>query len=140
LERNPVPEPGLRAYVADTHSLIWYLTDSPRLSPGANRCFKLIEEGKAKLLIPAIVMAEIIYIVEKGKVEANLDDLIDRIREAENFELSPLGIDQLLCLKNEKSIQEMHDRLIVCEALINGAIIITKDEKIKAAGIVEVLW
>ena len=135
-----MPEPGLPTYVTDTHSLIWYLTDSPRLSLGANRCFKLIEEGKAKLLIPAIVMAEIIYIVEKGKVEANVDNLVDRIREAENFELSPLGIDQLLCLKDQKSIQEMHDRLIVCEALLNGAKIITKDEKIKEAGVVEVLW
>lgn len=135
-----MPEPGLPTYVTDTHSLIRYLKDSPRLSPGANACFKLIEEGKAKLLIPAIVMAEIIYIVEKGKVEANLDNLVDRIREAENFELSPLGIDQLLCLKDQKTIQEMHDRLIVCEALLNGAKIITKDEKIKEVGVVEVLW
>ena len=135
-----MPEPGLPTYVADTHSLIWYLTDSPRLSLAANRCFKLIEEGKGKLLIPAIVMAEIIYIVEKGKVEANLDNLLDRIREAENFELLPLGINQLLCLKDQKNIKEMHDRLIVCEALLNGARIITRDEKIKESGIVEVLW
>lgn len=135
-----MPEPGLPTYVADTHSLTWYLTDSPRLSPAANGCFKLIEEGKAKLLIPAIVMAELIYIVEKGKVETNVDNLVDRIREAENFELSPLGIDQLLCFKDQKSIQEMHDRLIVCEALLNGAKIITKDEKIKEAGLVEVVW
>ncbi len=135
-----MPETGLPTYVTDTYSLIWYLMDSPRLSLAANRCFKLIEEGKAKLLIPAIVIAEIIYIVEKGKVEANVDNLVDRIREAENFELSPLGIDQLLCLKDQKSIKEMHDRLIACEALLNGAKIITRDEKIKESGIVEVLW
>jgi len=135
-----VPETRMPTYVTDTHSLIWYLMDSPRLSLVANRCFKLIEEGKARLLIPAIVMAEIIYIVEKGEVEANLDDLVDRIREAENFELSPLGIDQLLCLKDEKSIQEMHDRLIVCEALVNGATLITKDKEIKEAGVVDVCW
>ena len=135
-----MPETRLPTYVADTHSLIWYLMDSPRLSLVANRCFKLIEKGKARLLIPAIVMAEIIYIVEKGKVKANLDDLVDRIREAENFELSPLGIDQLLCLKDEKSIQEMHDRLIVCEALVNGATLITKDKEIKEAGVVDVCW
>lgn len=135
-----MPETGLPTYVTDTHSLIWYLMDSPRLSLVANRCFKLIEEGKAKLLIPAIVMAEIIYIVEKGKVEANLDDLVDRIREAKNFELSLLGIDQLLCFKDQKRIEEMHDRLIACEALLNGATLISKDKKIKEAGVVEVLW
>lgn len=135
-----MPENELPIYISDSHSLIWYLIDSPKLSSVANRCFKEVEEGKAKLLIPAIVIAEIIYIVESSKVKANIDNLIDRIQEAENFELSPLGLDQLLCLKEQTKIIEMHDRLIVCEALIKRAIIITKDRKIKDSGLVKVLW
>ena len=30
-------------YVADTHSLIWYLIDSPKISKNANECFKGVE-------------------------------------------------------------------------------------------------
>jgi len=30
-------------------------------------------------------------------------------------------MDILLCLKNQKEILEMHDSLIVCEAIINSA-------------------
>lgn len=127
-------------YIADTHSLIWYLTDSPNLSSVAKEVFKEIEEGKAKLLIPAIVIAEIIYIIESAKINADLNNLIQNIQEAENFEISPLGLKQLLCFKEQTRIPEMHDRLIVCEALINKAKIITKDRMIKDSGIVKVVW
>jgi len=135
-----MPDNELPIYITDSHSLIWYLIDSPKLSLNANKGFKEIEEGKAKLLIPAIVVAEIIYIVESGKVKADLDDLIRKIQEAENFEISPLGLDQLLCFKEQTKIPEMHDRLIVCEALLNRARVITKDREIKDSGVVEILW
>jgi len=135
MQNNEIP-----LYVTDTHSLIWYLTDSPKLSLNASKGFKEIEEDKAKLLIPAIVVAEIIYIVERGKVKADLDDLLKKIEGAKNFEVSPLGMNQLLCFKKEKKIAEMHDRLIVCEALLNRAKVITKDSEIKDSVLVEVLW
>ena len=48
---------GLPLYVTDSHSLIWYLLDSPKLSLNANEVFKTVEEGNSKLLIPAIVIA-----------------------------------------------------------------------------------
>ena len=127
-------------YVTDTHSLIWYLIDSSNLGLNANEVFKEIEEGKAKLLIPAIVVAEVIYIAESGKVKADLNSLILKIQEAENFEVSPLGLNQLLCFKEQTKISEMHDRLIVCEALLNKARVITKDREIKDSGLVEVVW
>ena len=77
-------------YVTDSHSLIWYLLDSPKLSLNANEVFKTVEQGKANLLIPAIVTAEIIFIVQSGKVEADLDSLLLKIQESGNFQISPL--------------------------------------------------
>ncbi len=96
--------------MTDSHSLIWYLLDSPKLSFNANKVFKKIEDGKAQLLIPAIVVAEIIYIVQSGKVEADLDSLFIKIEESDNFEISPFGLKELLCLKEQTEIPEMHDR------------------------------
>jgi len=130
----------LPLYVTDSHSLIWYLIDSPKLGPGANKAFKRIEDGEAKLLIPAIVVAEIIYIVQSGKVEADLDSLFIRIQESDNFEVSPLGLKELICLREQTQIPEMHDRLIVCEALLNKAKIITKDTLIRDSKSVETVW
>ena len=48
-------------YVTDTHSLVWYFTDDPRLSRKALKAF----EGTAKdgrIIVPAVVMAEIMFI------------------------------------------------------------------------------
>ena len=131
---------NLPLYVTDTHSLIWYLFDSPKLSRAASEAFRKVEEGRARLIIPAIVIAELIYTVESGKVKANIDNLIHRIDESMNFDIASLGINQLRCLRQNTQIPEMHDRLIVCEALLNGAKLITKDKKIKKAGVVEVIW
>ena len=130
----------MELYVTDTHSLIWYLIDSPKLGLDANKCFERVEKGKAKLLIPAIVIAEIIFILESGKVKADLEEIFKRIEEAENFDISPLGVKQLRCLKEQIKISEMHDRLIVCETLIHNAKLVTKDNEIKEAGIVKVIW
>jgi PIN domain nuclease of toxin-antitoxin system len=130
----------LPLYVTDSHSLIWYLLDSPKLSFNANKVFKKIEDGKAQLLIPAIVIAEIIYIVQSGKAQADLDTMLLKIQESDNFQISPLGLNELICLKKQTEIPEMHDRLIVCEALLNKAKIITKDKAIKDSRVVEVVW
>ncbi len=82
----------LPLYVTDSHSLIWYLLDSPKLSFNASEVFKAVEQGRAKLLIPAIVIAEIFFIVQSGKVQADLDSLLLKIQESDNFQISPLGL------------------------------------------------
>jgi len=92
------------------------------------------------LLIPAIVIAELIFIVERGKLSADIDALLKRIATAANFELCALGPEQLQCLKEQRTIPTMHDRLIVCEALLHQAALITKDEAIHRAGVVPVVW
>ena len=130
----------LTLYVTDSHSLIWYLLDSPKLSFNANEAFKTVEQGKAKLLIPAIVIAEIVFIVQSGKVQTDLDSLLLKIQESDNFQILPLGLDELICLKEQTEIPEMHDRFIVCEAVVHKAKIITKDKEIKDSGVAEVVW
>ncbi len=135
MKNNEIP-----LYVTDTHSLIWYLLDSPNLGTDANQVFREIEEGKSYLIIPAIVIAEIIFLVQKGKIKADLDALLLKIQESNNFQISNLGLNELLCLKEHIEIPEMHDRFIVCEALLKKAKIITNDKEIKNTEIVEVIW
>ncbi len=61
----------------------------------------------------------ITYIVQSGKVRADLDTLLLRVQESDNFQISPLGLDELICLKEQTEIPEMHDRFIVCERRFN---------------------
>lgn len=41
-------------YVADTHALFWYLTNSPSLGPGARLGFDEADTGQAVICVPAI--------------------------------------------------------------------------------------
>ena len=132
--------PKRTLYVADTHSLAWYLLDSSKLSPAADRAFRQVEQGQARLLVPAIVVAELIFIVERGRLSADIGELLRQIESADNFEICTLGQDQLACLKEQRTISTMHDRFIVCEALLRQAKLITKDEEIHRAGVVPVVW
>jgi predicted nucleic acid-binding protein len=53
-------------HVTDTHAIVWYFTDDPRLSRRALEVFeKTIKEGA--IIIPTVVLAEIMYIAGKGK-------------------------------------------------------------------------
>ncbi|MGA1794661.1 MAG: hypothetical protein ACMUIL_02275 [bacterium] len=51
--------------VIDTHALLWWFTDSPKISSKASEIFKKCEEGKGVIFIPSIVIAESMSIFEK---------------------------------------------------------------------------
>ena len=43
--------------VTDTHSLIWYLEDDPRLSPAARNAFDTCDRGESTIYVPTIWFA-----------------------------------------------------------------------------------
>ena len=55
-------------YLADTHALLWYLADSPRLSVSAKQAFDQAKAGQATVIVPAIVLAELTWIILKGRI------------------------------------------------------------------------
>ncbi|MGW8256331.1 MAG: type II toxin-antitoxin system VapC family toxin, partial [Thermoguttaceae bacterium] len=57
--------------VLDTHSLIWYLTQSPRLSSTARNAIRSAIENGDPVYVSAISIAEVTYLVEKGRLESN---------------------------------------------------------------------
>jgi len=48
--------------VTDTHALIWYLEDSPRLSASASQVFDRCDHGEIVIYIPTICLVEIVYL------------------------------------------------------------------------------
>ncbi len=128
-----------KQYVTDTHSLVWYFTESPRLSRRTLKVFeKTVKEGI--IIIPTIVLAEIMYIAKKGRITMSFDETVKKIEDSENFEITPLD---LAILKKADEIDyelEMHDRLIVATALFFDASILTKDQTIKESNLCRVIW
>ncbi len=55
-------------YVTDTHSFLWYLSEDKKLSKTAKSVFDEAEKGNATIVIPTIVLAESLHILDrKGK-------------------------------------------------------------------------
>jgi PIN domain nuclease of toxin-antitoxin system len=103
-------------YVTDTHSLVWYLADDSRISKKALEVFEgTIKEGS--IIIPAVVLAEIMFIAKKGKITLTFEETLSMIEERENFDIAPLDVDILKIADKIEVDMEMHDKLIIATAL-----------------------
>ena len=64
-------------FVADTHALVWWFTDSPKIGSRAAKAFEKCENGEAIIFIPSIVIAEALSIFEKKSVSFDFEKLLN---------------------------------------------------------------
>lgn len=126
-------------YVTDTHSLVWYFTDDPRLSSKALSAFSEAESD-GNIIVPAVVLAEIMFIAKKGRITISFAETLDKIGESENFIIAPLDADILKIADKIESDLEMHDKLIAATAIYYEAVLITRDENLSRSQIVTTVW
>ena len=126
-------------YVADTHSLVWYFLSDPRLGLTAGQIFDSTDNNII-IIIPAVVLAEIMYIAKKGRVVLAFKDTLEKIEERPNFDIAPLDTNIIKIADAIEIDLEMHDRLILSTALCYQAALITKDSEIEKSGLVKIVW
>jgi PIN domain nuclease of toxin-antitoxin system len=129
--------------VTDTHALIWYLEDSPKLSPAANQAFERCDRGDIVIYIPTICLVEIVYLQEKGRISAQMKTQLDAALIAENSGLILANLTgevvAALATISRDSIPDMPDRIITATAKHLGLPLISRDSKITSSGI-NVIW
>jgi PIN domain nuclease of toxin-antitoxin system len=131
-------------YVTDTHALYWHLTNDPRLSPGARQVFHEADVGLHQILVPGIALIEMVYLVERGRLDADLVDrvfiLLDTI--AGSYAVASLDQGTARALRDvpRSVIPDLPDRVIVATARQLGLPLITRDAKIHNAGVVPLIW
>jgi len=131
-------------YVTDTHALCWHLTGDPKLSTKAKKIFQEADTGVNQILIPSIVLIEMVYLAEKGRIrDSSLNqvlELIDII--GGSYDEVPINKDTVKALHRipRDDIPDMPDRIITATAYHLNLPLITKDEKIKNSRVVPVVW
>lgn len=130
----------MKTYMADTHSLLWAFHKPTKLGNQARHAFQEVASGEARLLIPVIVLAELIFTVENKPVGADLDKIIEAIQNSPNIEYVDFDYETALKLRDLTAVPEMHDRIIVAAAIEYDVKLITFDKAITASGLVEVIW
>jgi PIN domain nuclease of toxin-antitoxin system len=127
-------------YLSDTHALLWWFTDSPKISSKAAGIFQRCEAGESIIFIPSIVLAEALTIFEKKRVLFNFKALLRKINESDNFLLVALDYQILLAMMTLKEIPEIHDKIIVSTAHYLRVPIITKDETLQNLRSIKTIW
>jgi PIN domain nuclease of toxin-antitoxin system len=71
--------------VVDTHSAVWYLLASNRLSREALRALEAATRAGDPVYLPSISVVEVIYLVEKGRLpQLALERLNDALADSES--------------------------------------------------------
>ena len=118
-------------YVADTHAFLWYLMDSPKLSKKSREIFDLCDRGEGTIVISALVLLEVMDILDKKKVNLNFEEIISKITQASNFIISEINLSLILEANRIKGFKDIYDRVIVSTAKIFDAYLISKDRIIR---------
>ena len=131
-------------YVADTHALYWHLTDDPRLSMIARQVFIEADRGLHLVFVPGIALIEMAYLIERGRLSGEHVEFVFRLLDVNDgsYAVAPLDQDTARALLQvpRADVPDMPDRIIVATARQFGLPLITRDEAIRRAAVVPVVW
>jgi PIN domain nuclease of toxin-antitoxin system len=124
---------NVRLLVLDTHAWIWLANKDSSLSAAARKAINSAAESQS-ILLPAISVWEVAMLERAGRIK-----FIKSIRQWVKDALCAPGMT-LAALTPEIAIESCNlpgnfhgdpaDRLIVATARVEGAVLVTKDEKI----------
>lgn len=127
-------------FVTDTHALLWWFTDSPKIGPKAAEIFEKCELGENIIFIPSIVIAEALSIFDKKRLSFDFKKLFKKINDSENFVIIALDYPILQKMVDLKDVPELHDKIIVSTAKYLNLPIITKDETLQNLLHIKTIW
>ena len=127
-------------FVSDTHALLWWFTNSPKMSSRASEIFEKCENGENIIFIPSIVIAESLSIFDKKRISFNFKNLLKKIHTSENFGLIALDYPILQKMVALKEVPELHDKIIASTAKYLKLPIITKDKILQKLPSIKTIW
>jgi PIN domain nuclease of toxin-antitoxin system len=130
--------------IADTHTIIWYLSNNEKLSSTAGTALsKSIAQGN-NIFVSAISLIEITYLIEKGRLPAEaITSLKAALQDPEiGIELIPIDIEIATAIAqiNRDTVPDMPDRIIAATALSLDLPLVTRDGKIQQATNIKTIW
>ena len=116
------------------------MTSDLRLSATALTIFQAAEKGQTRLVISAIVIAEMYFADKKRGLFQDFAQTYQGIKSKKYFRFVDLKPDVVLNFTRDAAVPEMHDRIIAGLARNLNAPLITADSLIISAGIVRIVW
>lgn len=135
--------------VADTQVLVWYLTDSARLSPAARQAVEACVADDHPIVVNSISLVEIVYAAEKARnpLTADQRDYIFEVLEQDDspFLVVPTtpAIARAMVAIDRGTLSDPADRTIAATAIAMDLPAVSSDDRLRKAGdrgVLSVLW
>ncbi|MEN3335271.1 MAG: hypothetical protein V7641_4636 [Blastocatellia bacterium] len=131
-------------YVADAHAMLWHLFDPRRLGAAARAAFVDADSGSARIILPAVVIAEMIMVIERGRLSGitinQLMAVLAAMQSGFNYVLYPLLPEVVIASHALAAMPDIFDRLIVADAQRLRMPLISHDKIISASGLISLVW
>lgn len=129
--------------VADTHAVIWYLFEDERLSSAAREFLDDAAQNGEQIGISSISLVEIVYLVEKAKINPETLERLFQSIEAGNAALVEIPVTGKIASRTREIsrdlVPDMPDRIIAATAVELSVPLISRDGKIRASGL-KTIW
>jgi PIN domain nuclease of toxin-antitoxin system len=129
----------MTSVVADTHAIVWHLTDPGRLARGARRAFAAVDTGRWLCHVPVIALIEIGLLHERGRLRIGPAQFLDAITGHPGYAVLSLDTAQAMEFGALPRVRDPLDRLILAAARATGSRLVSADEALGDHG-VERLW
>jgi len=127
----------------DTHALIWYLYDDPRLSEKAREMLEKAASTNGRVGCSALTLAEVIYLQEKDRIPAGtLDRLLESLKTKSSLlVVAPVTLAVVVLMRSipQTEVPDLPDRIIAATALQLNVPLISRDRKIRVSR-VSTIW
>lgn len=129
-------------YVADTHALVWTLTNQKRrLGVRARKAFEAADRGEAVVHFSVVTLLELSWLEEAGKlgIKGSLEELVRNLSVVPGYDFVPLTAEIVLRSRKFRAFDPI-DRLIVASADELDCPLITADAAIQERHPVPIVW
>jgi PIN domain nuclease of toxin-antitoxin system len=129
-------------YLADTHALVWVLTNQKRrLGARARKAFTAADKGQGLVRFSVVTLLELDWLEAAGKIQfkESLEGLVQRLSVAPGYDFVPLTAEMILRSRKFRAFDSI-DRLIVATAEELDCPLITADRAIQERNPVPIVW
>ena len=130
------------AAVTDTHALLFHASGARALGPRAARHFASCEQGEAILYVPAPVIWEcgLLARVSRVNLRRTVRGFFEDLFSNPSYQPLDLTAEQVFLADELRFSRDPFDALICAAARTVDLPLITRDEEIRQAKVVPVLW
>lgn len=128
---------------ADPHATIWYLFSVERLRRVASAFIDATIAGGDHIGVSAISTAEMVYLIEKGRIVANALNGLHAATADSESDLRHVPLDENIATKMtevpRQHLPDVPDRAIAATALFHGVPVLSRDGRTRSSNI-QTIW